>query len=251
MNLITGRTGTDHVLARHDAIIHRTLIGDGDYILHYGNNMSYSPKDGDEIYINDGALIMQGRLCEIVGRDEVAVAVCSASSLKRKAVIVAEYRIDNLGIESVNLVALNGEESSNVYIEPEIPYLNGNIDAGEVHQMPLYSVEVDGFAINKVTALFMPMAVPPLTTAMEYATNFATNLKDNVSETVTQINTIITDMQGDVDERLDEMSDDLEQEINDIKARATGTIPIITASTRAPLPEEGEDGEFWVVYSAQ
>lgn len=222
MNLITGRTGTDHVLARHDAMIHRTLLGNGDYVINYGSNMSYSPHDANHIYINDGALIMQGRLCEIIERENVEVEVCTASNLKRKAVIVAEYTINATGIEDVNIVVINGAESSNTYIEPTIPYKNGDIDSGETHQMPLYEVLIDGFAISRANALFRLLDPSPMTTAMTYATEFVTNLHEEV-----------------------------DREVTDMKERAAGVIPVIIASEREPEPEDGEDGEFWVVYTIE
>ena len=220
MELITGRTGTDHVLARHDALIHRTLLGDGDYVLAFGDRMPYTPLDASHIYIGTGSLIMQGRLCEITARESVQVQICSAANLKRKSIVVAEYTINNQGIEDVSLVAIAGNESNNTYVEPTIPYINGDIDHGETHQMPLYAVYVDGFAISDVEQLFTVLDVAPVETAMTYATTFVSELHNRV-----------------------------DQEITDMQERAQGVIPIMTASTRRPTSSDGEDGEFWVVYT--
>lgn len=221
MNLITGRTGTDHVLARHDALIHRTLLGEGDYVLSYGNQIPCTPDTGTTVKIGTGALIMQGRLCEITALETVSFSVCSSTSLKRKVVIVAEYTINNQGIENVSLVAYSGNEASNTYPEPTLSYTNTSIDNGETHQMPLYALYIDGFSVNNDSTeqLFRVLSVNPMDTAMDYAINF-----------------------------VDELHDEVDQEITDMKERAAGVIPVITASERAPSPEDGEDGEFWVKY---
>lgn len=189
MNLITGRTGTDHVLARHDAMIHRTLLGDGDFVLQYKDNMSWSPVEGRELAINPGALIMQGRLCEITAQEVVPVNVCSAENLKKLVYICAEYTIDNYGIENVRLMTIEGREASNVEIEPEVPYEDGVIDDGETHQMVLYAVHVEGFIINhsKVEQKFTLLETEPIQTALDYARSSIENINTMVKNAMSDI----------------------------------------------------------------
>ena len=157
MNLITGRTGTKHVLARHDALIYRTSIADGDFVLPFWQKLTCTPTTATSVSISSGCLLMQGRLCEIPsGTTETVsnIPVCSATTLNKINILTAKYTIDTNGIESVVLEVIEGQEASNTPPEPTLVYANGDIDSGEIHQMPLYKINVEGMAISSVTPMF-------------------------------------------------------------------------------------------------
>ena len=173
MDLITGRTGTDHVLARHDALINQTLFGDGDFVLNTGYHgdsvLEGRVTDAIHVTIYPGYLIMQGRLCEHLIAEAIAVAPCSVETLKKKAYILVTYTIDGQGIENVSFEVVEGEPSSNGYLEPTVPYADGIIDDGDTHQMILYAVYINGFSIDHIDAMFTVNSTTPIQTALDYA----------------------------------------------------------------------------------
>ena len=196
MNLITGRTGTDHVLARHDAMIHRTLLGNGDFVLQYANNITCTPNDATHVNINTGMFVMQGRLCEIAETETVEVTPCSSENLRKKAYVCAEYTIDNHGIEDVHLIVIEGPTASNIEIEPTIPYKNGNIDIGEIHQMPLYALFIEGFSINneRTTREFTLLETEPIQTALDYARSNVTNITNMLNSLSSGVYSYVDDL---------------------------------------------------------
>lgn len=200
MNLITGRTGTDHVLARHDAMIHRTLLGNGDFVLQYANNIACTPNDATHVNINTGMFVMQGRLCEIAEPETVEVTPCSSENLRKKAYVCAEYTIDDHGIEDVHLIVIEGPTASNTEIEPTIPYKNGNIDMGETHQMPLYALFIEGFSINneRTTRVFTLLETEPIQTALDYARSNVTNITNMLNSLSSGVYSYVNDLMEDI-----------------------------------------------------
>lgn len=227
MNLITGRTGTDHVLARHDALIHQTLFGASDFVLNTGyfgdNNLIITQIDSSNIKIGTGYLIMQGRLCEVPSEETIALTPCSSANLKKKIVIAAEYSIDDHGIESVDLISIEGAASSNMYIEPTITYEKGEIDSGEKHQMPLYAVYMDGFALKTENdkliydKLYTVKDTTPIQSALDYAVS-------NVSNITSMLNTLSTNVYSHLADLMEGIS-------QGIKGQWKNTVAVNNASS--------------------
>lgn len=144
MQLITGRTGEQHVRASDDAEIYRTLLGDGDFILSTGAKFNAQMDGAYGMNIYNGTAIMQGRQAKIrlsEGFNSVQFDN-GVAGYKRWDVVVIEYSKTG-DIETAELKVIKGENRQS-YIEPVIPHAKGVIDNGEVHQMKLWGVRFDG-----------------------------------------------------------------------------------------------------------
>lgn len=163
MEIITGRTGTDHVYAADDAELYRMFIGSGDYVFRTGNQFNATMYGAYTIRVSDGSLMTQGRLAKIrptSGYDELQFDV-GVTGYRRADLVVAEYRktvttheeeVEREGettvievadeFENVSLVVLKGANNTGTYITPT--YATGDIDRGEVHQVPLWEVRFNG-----------------------------------------------------------------------------------------------------------
>lgn len=163
MEIITGRTGTDHVYAADDAELYRMFIGSGDYVFRTGNQFNATMYGAYTIRVSDGSLMMQGRLAKIRptdGYDELQFDV-GITGYRRADLVVAEYRktvttheeeVEVEGkttivevadeFEDVSLVVIKGANNTGTYITPT--YATGDIDRGEVHQVPLWEVRFNG-----------------------------------------------------------------------------------------------------------
>ena len=218
MEIITGRTGTPHVYAADDAELYKLFLGDGEYRLTTGNQLSAQMNGTQEVRIYDGSIIMQGRLAKIRpsdGFDTVTLDI-GTTGYKRVDLIVAEYnqvtetRQEEISgeivgvtdvIESVTLKVVKGQNNSSAYIEPAITA--GDIDLGQTHQVPLWAVRFDGInndgLIDKRPAL---LDTSPIQTAIAIATN-----------SVAQIQAQMATLQSDIYEYADDLFEGVSQGI--------------------------------------
>lgn len=150
MELITGRTGTQHVKAIDDAEIHKSIYGDEDYVLPTGAQLNATRSGASDIIIHNGTAVMQGRQCKIRQSDLQETVTIEAGTVgyKRWDVICIEYN-ETDGIESAELVVVKGSTSSS-WQEPTIQYEDGDIDSGETHRMKLWGVKLDGIDISSL-----------------------------------------------------------------------------------------------------
>lgn len=192
MEIITGRTGQQHVYATDDAQIHRCFLGSGDYVLHDGNELNASMTGATELTVYDGALIMQGRLAKI--RPSVGSQVLTfdngVEGYKRCDIVVAEYsRADDL--ESIDLKVVKGTNDSTAYIEPQA--VTGNIDAGDTHQFKLYAVRFNGLNFDSLIDRRTFLTDAPINPLSDL-------IRSTRTEILSQLNTLESDTQAYVDE---------------------------------------------------
>ena len=153
MQIVTGKTGTNHVKAEHDRAKHAGIFGAGEYVLNTGSGFNATIEASDTIRLGSGAGMMQGTLfCIEHGNYEDVNIDNGTTGYMRKDLIVAEYN-KVADIESVVPVVIKGEPSTS---EPQTPsHTKGNILEGAAfNQMPLYEVLLDGVNIVSITPLF-------------------------------------------------------------------------------------------------
>lgn len=170
MEIITGRTGIQHVKAIDDAEIYRTLLGDGDFVLSTGQKLNAQMSGTSQVNIQNGTAIMQGRQCKIRPSEGYnAVSIDNGvSGYKRWDVICIEYTIDD-GIESADLIVVKGANSTS-WVEPTVPYINGNIDSGETHRMKLWGVKLDGINFDSLVDYRTILDTSPVNTILDSMT---------------------------------------------------------------------------------
>lgn len=161
MNIVTGRTGKKHVRAIDDARIYRALLGGSDFILTEGNTFSASltttQYGAPAIAIQDGYLIMQGRLCGFdgtAGQEVLPIDLSNMTGYQRIDYVVAHYYItadpDNpaYSIEHCDLEVIQGNRSASNPVAPELR--DGDIDSGEDRDFLLWQVNLDSMSIDSV-----------------------------------------------------------------------------------------------------
>lgn len=166
MQLITGRTGEQHVRATDDAELHRALLGDGDFVLTTGAKFNAQMNGAYQMNIYSGTAIMQGRQVKIrqsEGFNSVAFDN-GVAGYKRWDIVVIEYSKED-DIEKAELKVIKGENRAS-YIEPVVPHLNGNIDNGEVHQMKLWGVRYNGLNFDGMVDYRTVLDTSPVNTLL-------------------------------------------------------------------------------------
>ena len=151
LKIITGYTGEPHITPADDAGFHKSIFGDGDYVLNAGSQFAATIQSATEISIADGELIMQGRHARNDSGSQTVTIANGSQSMNRNDLIVARYT-KNSSIESISLVVITGTATSGTASDPA--YNTGSIDKGEARDYPLYRVKLNGITIDKVEKLF-------------------------------------------------------------------------------------------------
>ena len=152
LNLVTGYRGTPHVTADEEAV--KNLMTFEDFLVtENGEKLAHNIVSNNQIRINSGDIMAQGRLVRIEGHEDVTIET-GTQAMNRKDLICLRYTKDSsTGIESVALVAIKGAESAGA---AEVPAHNaGNIlDGDSPVDFPLYTVTIEGLTVTAVTAMF-------------------------------------------------------------------------------------------------
>lgn len=167
MQLITGRTGEQHVKAVDDAEIYRTLLGDGDFVLTTGEKFSARMSGANELNVYNGTAIMQGRQTKIRPSEGYETVRLDNGTVGyyRWDIVVIEYSQEN-EIEKAELKVIKGTPSK-TYVEPTVPHLNGVIDNGETHQMKLWGVKYNGINFDSLVDYRAILDTTPINTALD------------------------------------------------------------------------------------
>ena len=202
MQIITGKTGTNHVTAADDRALHAGTFGCGTYILNVGSYLAATVKTANEIELADGELIMQGTHARIRQGDKETVTFDNGTTgYNRIDLVVARYK-KVADTETVETAVIKGDSTPGT---PAVPnYTGGRIlEGAELAEEPLYTVRFTGVNIESVTR------VVPILTGLEdiYRKNEVYNkgetynkgelyTKAEINSTVAGINLEIDDLSG-------------------------------------------------------
>ena len=198
MELITGRTGQQHVYAIDDAEIYKMFLGSGDFILPTGNQLSASMVGANTVRVFDGSIMMQGRLAKIRPADgyDTLTLDNGTAGYKRVDLIVAEYsqydveeviEMDSGPVpvtetyEQVILKVVKGSLDAAQYIEPSIT--TGNIDAGDTHQVKLFAVQLDGINFNALIDYRVMLTTNPIDPLLDTVNGEFANIWEQIQTT--------------------------------------------------------------------
>lgn len=158
LHLVTGYAGTPHVASSDHGSLYEALIRDGQFVMEAGANFAASVVTNNQIRVNDGELMIQGRHVKLTPGAYVDLSIANGTQgYFRRDLIVARYtRGAGTGIEECNLVVIKGANAASSPADPECS--NGNINAenAQQHDFPLYRVTLSGLNIESITALFEP-----------------------------------------------------------------------------------------------
>ncbi len=151
--LDTGDTGRA-VSSESDGALFAGIFGAEKYVLENGSQLKAEVQSNNFVKISDGDAVMYGRHVRIQSNDSALVTINNGhSGTNRIDLIVFRYTKDSTGKETVNLVVIQGEDSTGTPTAPTA--VNGNILTGAMKSdFPLYSVELNGINIVKVNPLF-------------------------------------------------------------------------------------------------
>jgi len=151
--LDTGDTGRA-VSAESDGALFAGIFGSAKYVLENGSQFKAEVQSNNIVKISDGDAVMYGRHVRIPANDSALVTINNGhSGTNRIDLIVFRYTKDSTGKETVDLVVIQGEDSTGTATAPTA--VDGNILTGAMQSdFPLYSVELNGINIVKVNPLF-------------------------------------------------------------------------------------------------
>lgn len=151
--LDTGDTGRA-VSSESDGALFAGIFGAEKYVLENGSQLKAEIQSNNIVKISDGDAVMYGRHVRIPANDSALVTINNGhSGMNRIDLIVFRYTKDSTGKETVDLVVIQGEDSTGTATAPTV--VDGNILTGAMQSdFPLYSVELNGINIVKVNQLF-------------------------------------------------------------------------------------------------
>lgn len=199
MQIITGKTGTNHVTAEDDRALHAGTFGCGVYILNVGSMLAPTVKTANEIELADGDLVMQGTHARIrYGDKETVLFDNGTTGYNRIDLVVARYK-KTADVETVEIAVIKGDSTPGT---PAVPnYTGGRIlEGAELAEEPLYTVRFTGVNIESVTRV-----VPVLTGLNDiYRKNEVYNKSETYSKgevyTKTEINNTISGINVELDD---------------------------------------------------
>lgn len=209
MEIITGKTGQQHVFAQDDAEIYKQILGSGDYVLPTGSKLNATVLSPTKVRIADGSVISQGRLAKIRPADGADTLTIDAGTVgfKRVDVIVAEYSINENRIEQMITKVVKGTPTANIYKTPSL--ITGNIDNGDVHQVPLWEVRLDGINFDSLVDRRTVLTNTAVDVFYEQALQDRANIEAQYSALQAELDTAISTSE----EELTEYADNLAEEI--------------------------------------
>lgn len=152
MQIITGKTGTNHVAAADDRALHAATFGTGMYVLDVGSKFAITTATTNSLTMSDGELMLHGCHARIRhGENETLLFDGGRDGFNRSDLAVVKYKKE-AGIESMEMVVYKGVETTGT---PTLPsHVEGNIlDGDEEVDMPFYKIELTGLSVV-ITPLF-------------------------------------------------------------------------------------------------
>ena len=158
LHLVTGYSGQPHVSASDQGSFVEAFIRSGEFVLEAGAKFAASIVTNNQIRVNDGEMLMQGRHVKLNPGSYVDLTIENGSQgYRRSDLVVIRYtRNPDSGIEECNLVVLKGTPAESNPADPE--YTTGilNAEGALQHDFPLYRVSLSGLVLEGITVLFSP-----------------------------------------------------------------------------------------------
>lgn len=158
LHLVTGCSGEAHVASSDLGSLFEALIRSGQFVMDAGSKFSASIVSNNQIKVNDGELMMQGRHVKLTPGAYVDLAIENgAQGYLRNDLIVARYtRNAATGIEECSLAVIKGTPAASNPADPQYTTGNLNAEGALLHDFPLYRVSISGLVLERLTALFEP-----------------------------------------------------------------------------------------------
>ncbi|TDP59854.1 hypothetical protein [Aminicella lysinilytica] len=200
MQIITGCTGAAHNFATDDAEINRMILGTSEIVLPTAQQLTAEMNGTNKVRIKAGSLLMQGRLAKTRSSEGYTEVELDSGTIGyyRYDLVVAEYytteetTTDTSGNEvtwtkeHIDLKAVKGTPDASQYLEPTIT--SGDIDSGQVNQMKLWGVKLNGINFDSL----VDFRVITSSTALQLVTDAMTGIPEIATKAEADVNTAVT-----------------------------------------------------------
>ena len=163
MRIVTGYRATPHISSNDIQGFNQGVVGTGNYVFNVGTKFDANLTDVNTVTIADGEGVLQGAHFRIdPGESETVNIANGTTGMNRKDLICARYTKNaTTGIEDVQLVVIQGEESSSTATEPD--YNTGDILDGDTPiDFPLYRVDLSGLTPTLVKLFMIKNPIPKI-----------------------------------------------------------------------------------------
>ena len=162
IDLITGYKGEAHITAAEVGKFNANLVGTGNYVFSTGSKFEYQLISNNCVRIKDGDAIFEGRQFYVEDYEDVVIDTGAADKYRNDLIVARYEKNTSTGVESMKLVAIRGEESDTVAVDPA--YTEGSILEGDnVVDIPLYRVKLTALNITDVEKIDGWTEIPPIT----------------------------------------------------------------------------------------
>lgn len=154
--LITGYWGEPHITAENDRGINAAIFGAGRFVLPVGERFKAEYLGNNIVRLYDGKLLDNGAAAGIPVGEYIDLLIPFAKSgMKRNDLIVFQYAQDISSlVETGYFMVLQGEETVETPVDPEVVQSNLLSGKSTLDQMPLWRVSVTDKAIDAPVQLF-------------------------------------------------------------------------------------------------
>lgn len=154
--LITGYWGEPHVTAENDRGINAAIFGAGRFVLPVGERFKAECIGNNLVRLYDGKLLDNGAAAGIPAGEHIDLPLSLASSgKKRNDLIIFQYRQDiSTLVETGNFMVLQGEETVETPVDPEVVQSDLLSNKATLDQMPLYRIVVSDTEVSAPVQLF-------------------------------------------------------------------------------------------------
>jgi hypothetical protein len=154
IHLVTGHADSAHVTADDAGSLNIGLVDAGRYVLNIGKKFACTATTNNNLRIEDGDILMQGRHIRIEAGETVNLTLENGTQGQyRNDLVVCRYTKEASGVEKAELAVIKGTPATS---NPEDPaYTAGDIQGGDLlAEMPLYRIPLDGITVGTPVQLF-------------------------------------------------------------------------------------------------
>ena len=154
IHLVTGHADSAHVTADDAGSLNIGLVDAGRYVLNIGKKFACTATTNNNLRIEDGDILLQGRHIRIEAGETVNLTLENGEqNKKRNDLVVCRYTKEASGVEKAELVVIKGTSTTGTPTDPA--YTAGDIQAGDLlAEMPLYRIPLDGITVGTPVQLF-------------------------------------------------------------------------------------------------
>lgn len=147
--IVDGATGTKHISSEDLACLNESVLGMKDCCFHWGDDFALTVVDNNHVTIGTGSGMVGAR--RFWNKAPVDLTISSgAQDRNRNDLVVARYAVTGDGVESVNVVVLEGEPTTGTAEDP----------ATTSNDVPLWRVPIAGITIGAPVSLRGFYALP-------------------------------------------------------------------------------------------